>query len=233
MTKILIASNNRDKFSEIVDLILANSSDNLLVNHLASDKLIFAGDLIAKHRKPEAIEDGNSFLENSQIKAKYYGETFGYSAIADDSGFVIPAIDGLPGVYSARFATDKDGKINYSFAFNKIVDLLCLKNQQYRQKFSDNNHNDLFMPVNCYFVCNLTFFDYYRKKSYSFEGKIDGLVASAPRGNNGFGYDPIFIANNQNFTFAEIDPALKNKISHRAIAFRQLQNFLQNYHFHQ
>ena len=204
MDKILIATNNRGKFNEISSLLASFDIE-----------AIFAGNYIDNLKIVEPEETANSFAENSLIKAKYYAKMLNLKAIADDSGFCIELLDGLPGVHSARFAIDDYGAKNFPQAFNKIAEMLENKGiNPYRDK------------IKAYFICNLSLFNPFDETSISFEGRVDGFLSLPPKGSNGFGYDPIFIKQDMQQTFAEIDHDLKESISHRALAFKQLSKFL-------
>ena len=204
MDKILIATNNRGKFNEISSLLASFDIE-----------AIFAGNYIDNLKIVEPEETANSFAENSLIKAKYYAKMLNLKAIADDSGFCIELLDGLPGVHSARFAIDDYGAKNFPQAFNKIAEMLENKGiNPYRDK------------IKAYFICNLSLFNPFDETSISFEGRVDGFLSLPPKGSNGFGYDPIFIKQDMQQTFAEIDHNLKESISHRALAFKQLSKFL-------
>lgn len=197
-SKLLIATNNKGKFSEIETLL-----------HQVNIQAITTFDL--NITEPE--ETGDSFLANSLLKAKYYASKTGLTALADDSGLCIEALDGKPGIHSARFAKNDQGKNDFNMAFEKIFTQLS---------------NSSVDPENyaAYFICNLTIFDPATDFTISFEGRADGKLISPSRGDKGFGYDPIFIKNGMNQTFGEIDPELKDQISHRADAFKKLTNWI-------
>ncbi len=190
--KILIATNNRGKFAEISQLL---KSLNI--------------EAVATFNKniPEPEETGKTFAENSVLKAKYYAKKTNIISLADDSGLCIEAMNGEPGIHSARFAIDELGQKNFTKAFEKIA-----------AKITTNSK--------AHFICNLSLFDPASGFEISFEGRVDGNLTFPPRGNNGFGYDPIFIKEKMNETFGEIDPNLKEKISHRGIAFEKMTNWL-------
>ena len=152
-------------------------------------------------REPEETED--SFTGNALLKARIASKASGLVALADDSGLVVDALGGAPGVYSARWAgPDKD----FSIAMQKIED-----------KLSESTTSDR----RAHFICSLSLvwpddFD------VTVEGRVNGRVVWPPRGNRGFGYDPIFLADGYDLTFGEMDPDQKNAIDHRADAFNQL-----------
>ena len=151
-------------------------------------------------------ETGTTFEENATIKATEIYNLSKMPVIADDSGLIIDSLDGAPGVYSHRFAgpnaTDED-------RINKALTLL--------KDVPDNKRTARFKCVICYI-------DEIGKK-HIFEGTAEGKIALEPRGNNGFGYDPIFICEN-NKTFAELTGEEKNKISHRGRAIEKFVDYL-------
>jgi XTP/dITP diphosphohydrolase len=234
MLPILIATNNSDKFFEISQLFKA-SAENAIPTKLTDFNLVFAGDLIAKNNIGEPVENGDSFAANSLIKAKYYAESFCLNAVADDSGFVIPEIGDLPGVNSARFAIDATGKTNYPLAFEKIQNIIAESHNDLPGADSKTVNKNNNTAISCYFICNLTFYNYNNKSHFSFEGRVDGFLSFPPRGGNGFGYDPIFVpnifSNGSKLTFGEISSKQKNSISHRSLAFSKLKKFLESYNY--
>lgn len=201
--KIIIASNNQGKIREITDLLA-----DLDVEAITPKSL----DAFANFTEPD--ETGDDFETNSLIKAKFYAEKSGLVSLADDSGFCVNDLDGRPGVHSARFALDKNGEKNFAKAFEKIFNQLQEKN-----KSPDKEQ------LKSHFICNLSIYDPNDKFHTSFEGRVNGHL-SRPKGANGFGFDPIFIKEGMNQTFGEIDPDLKNNISHRAMAFKKLTDWL-------
>ncbi len=192
--QILIATNNRGKFSEIAALL-----DSINIKAIATFDFNI--------EEPE--ETGATFEENSLLKARYYAAKTGLVSLADDSGLCVEAMNGAPGIYSARFAKNADGKNDFDSAFKKIA-----------AEITTNSR--------AHFICNLTLFDPKTDFAISFEGRVDGNLIFPPRGNKGFGYDPIFIKDGMNETFGEIDPQLKDQISHRGEAFKKLTKFLAN-----
>jgi XTP/dITP diphosphohydrolase len=199
--KILIASNNQGKIREISELI-----SHLEISALAPK------DCSALQNLQEPAEDGQTFAENSLIKAKFYGQKSQLPALADDSGFCVVDLNNEPGIYSARFAINDNGEKDFPGAFNKIFNKL-------KQKDIDIN------SAKAFFICNLTYYNPATNFAISFEGRVDGTICQ-PIGNKGFGYDPIFIKNDMLSSFAEINPSEKEKISHRGLAFQQFKNWL-------
>ena len=152
---------------------------------------------------PEPVEDGLTFIANAEIKALASAKASGMPALADDSGLEVKGLDGAPGIYSARYAGE--GK-DFNVAMKKIHDELEAKGEV------DKGAN---------FTCALTL-AWPDGHVESFEGKVFGDLVWPMRGEKGFGYDPIFIPTGHDITFAEMEPAEKHAMSHRANAFKQL-----------
>ena len=152
----------------------------------------------------EIIEDGLTFTENALIKARYVARKTGLSVFSDDSGLVVDALNGSPGIFSARFAGE-----NASSAAN-VQKLLKELNDETNRK--------------AHFICVIVLI--YKGKEVVFEGRVDGVIAQAVSGAGGFGYDPVFIPDGNHLTFAELDAAVKNKISHRAQAVKKMIDWL-------
>lgn len=147
---------------------------------------------------PEPEETEKTFEGNAALKARAAALASGEYALADDSGLCVNALGGEPGVYSARWAgPEKD----FNLAMQKVQDAL-----------GDSKDRT------AYFISVLALSDP-QGQVETFEGRIEGTLIWPPRGDKGFGYDPMFIADGMDKTFAEIDPVLKNRISHRARAF--------------
>lgn len=154
----------------------------------------------------EIEETGTTFTENAVLKADSIYKISNLPVVADDSGLEIDALDGKPGVYSHRFAgenaTDNE-------RIDKVLNLM--------KNVPEEKRTARFKTVLCYINDN--------GEKHIFEGKAEGKIGFEPRGNNGFGYDPIFIYNGKN-TFAELTQEEKNKISHRGKATEQFIKFL-------
>ena len=149
-------------------------------------------------------ETGSTLEENSLEKAKYIYDKFGMNCFADDTGLEIDSLDGSPGVYSARYAgLNCNADDNINLVLNKM------------KGFS--NRKATFRTIITLFLDS---------EQFSFEGKIDGKISFEPKGDFGFGYDPIFIPNGFNITFGEMSSLDKNKISHREKAINRLSLFL-------
>lgn len=159
-------------------------------------------------RLPEPEETGASFTENAAIKSESAARLSGHWALADDSGLCVTGLNGAPGIYSARWAEGK----NFAPAFERI-----------RQELSAKHISPT--GASAYFICVLSLTSP-EGKTQSFEGRVDGTLTFPPRGDKGFGYDPIFIPSDGAQTFAEMEPAAKHAISHRARAFDAFTQFL-------
>ncbi len=150
---------------------------------------------------PEPVEDGETFVANALIKSRAAAEASGIPALADDSGLCVHALDGEPGIHSARWAgPDKD----FMMAMGRIEELLGDR-----------------VDRRAHFVCVLAL-SWPDGHDEVFEGAVHGTLEWPPRGEKGFGYDPMFVPEGRNVTFAEMDPDRKHEISHRADAFRKL-----------
>jgi XTP/dITP diphosphohydrolase len=182
---LVIASHNKGKVREIAELLGA------YVTYFPS-----AGAL----NLPEPEETETTFIGNAELKARAAATASGLPALADDSGLVVPALGGAPGIYSARWAgVTKD----FDVAMKRVETELGAGDPS------------------AYFVCALTL-AWPDLHVESVEGRIHGQLVFPGRGDRGFGYDPIFIADGRDVTFAEMDPAEKHGMSHRADAFGQL-----------
>ena len=154
----------------------------------------------------EPEETGKTFEENAKIKSSEATRLSNLPAIGDDSGLAISTLGGKPGIYSARWAgPDK----NFILAFDKIFQVLS-KRKKHKAEFI------------CAIALSQPTADGFRTKTCI--GRISGSISWPPRGNKGFGYDPIFTPHGYDITFSEMEPNLKDKISHRALAFKQLIN---------
>jgi XTP/dITP diphosphohydrolase len=152
---------------------------------------------------PEPEETGLTFAANAELKARAAAEASGHPALADDSGLAVDALDGAPGIYSARWAGPaKDFRI----AIARVEKELAEKSVR---------------DAKAHFVCALSL-AMPQGPMQTFLGEVHGRLAFPPRGDKGFGYDPIFIADGMAQTFGEIEPGAKHAISHRAKAFEKL-----------
>ena len=191
MSRLIIASNNAHKLSEI-EAVLQTKAIDLPVLGLK--------DL---PQQPEVVEDGDSFLANARKKALTIASLYPTDyVLADDSGLVIPALNGEPGVYSARYAGDHDDAANNKKVLTKLQDV------QGAQRAA-------------YFTTVMVLVGPNRPELVT-QGRVDGFITQHPHGQNGFGYDPIFWLADANATMAEISASQKNAISHRGRALAEL-----------
>ncbi len=155
--------------------------------------------------EPEETED--SFAGNALIKARFAAEGTGLPALSDDSGLCVDALDGAPGVYTADWAETPDGR-DWMLAMTKVEDKLKALGPDVSRAAQ--------------FICTLALV-WPDGKEETFEGVMPGSLTWPPRGRLGFGYDPVFVPEGYDITFAEMDPAEKQAISHRARAFAKLK----------
>ena len=156
-------------------------------------------------------EDGQTFEENSIIKSKYFSKKTKLICLADDSGLEIDILDKSPGIYSARWGGKKG---DFKKAINKVYKELSKKDKNWKHK-----------KIKARFICALSI-SYLDKKIASVLGKVEGYISVNPKGENGFGYDPIFIPKNKRKTFGEMSSLQKYKIDHRYVAFKKIKKFL-------
>jgi XTP/dITP diphosphohydrolase len=154
---------------------------------------------------PEPKEDGTSFLENAMIKARAAFEHTGLPSIADDSGIAVEILGGAPGIFSARWAGGRDNVQNRQLLLSQLEDV----------RDEDRAAS---------FVCTIAMVT--ADGEVSFTGIWPGRVARQEQGANGFGYDPVFIPEGFEVTAAELEPEVKNALSHRSLALAQLANYL-------
>lgn len=185
---LVVASHNAGKLREIRELLLPFGLH-----------VVGAGEL--ELEEPEETED--SFAGNAELKARAAADATGHIALSDDSGLAVAALDGAPGIYSARWA---GGSKDFAVAMARI-----------ERELKEKNATDF----SAKFVCALSLAAPHGAVQ-TFEGEVQGTLTFPPRGANGFGYDPIFIATGMTQTFGEIDPVLKHGMSHRARAFAKL-----------
>ena len=156
------------------------------------------------------IENGKSFDENSLIKARYYSKKSKMTCLSDDSGLEIDILEGNPGIYSARWGGKKG---NFIKAMNRVFKELGKKDKNWKNK-----------KIKARFICALTIYGPNQKTINSI-GKIEGYISPSMKGENGFGYDPIFIPEGKKITFGEMKPLQKYKMDHRFKAFKKIKKF--------
>lgn len=165
-------------------------------------EVVAAGDL----GLPEPVETEDNFAGNALIKAHSAARGSGLTALADDSGLCVDALGGAPGVYTADWAETPTGR-DWTLAMTKVEDLLAAHGPGVSRA--------------AYFICTLAL-AWPDGETAVFEGRCSGSLVWPPRGDRGFGYDPVFVADGMRETFAQIDPAAKHAMSHRAVAFAKL-----------
>jgi XTP/dITP diphosphohydrolase len=156
-------------------------------------------------------EDGLTFEENSIIKSKHFSKKTKLICLADDSGLEIDLLNKAPGIYSARWG-GKNG--DFKKAINRVYRNLFRIDKNWQSK-----------KIKARFICALSIYNL-DKKIASVQGKIEGFISNEPKGNNGFGYDPIFVPKNKKETFGEMKSSEKYKIDHRFEAFKKIKKFL-------
>ena len=191
--KLVIATHNPGKLREIAALI-----EPLGIACVGAEELGL----------PEPEEIGVTFVDNADLKAREAADLTGLPALADDSGLAVDALHGKPGIFSARWAEDSDGKRDWDRAMQKVW-------SEIEQSGPDASHD-------AHFACALSLAWPNDGQTEAFEGRVDGKLVWPPRGDKGFGYDPMFVPAGREETFGEMDPELKHQISHRADAFRKL-----------
>lgn len=189
MTKIVLASNNKNKHKEFSELLKDSGLE-----------------LVRADEKIEVNETGESFLENARLKAHAWSLKTGCKALADDSGILVRALSWLPGVRSARIVEGSDEDRN-----NWLLESLGESADRYAE-----------------YAASVVLCDAREGWTIETEARCGGEIATSPRGNNGFGYDPIFIPRGYSQTFGELSEDVKMKISHRALAVRHLLRKIQD-----
>lgn len=189
--KLVFATNNAHKLEEVREVV-KDSIDLLSLSDIGCND--------------DIAETGETLEDNALIKARYIKEKYGYDCFGDDTGLEVEALNGAPGVYSARYAGDgHDSEANMKKILNELDGIV--------------NRKACFRTVIALVLDG---------KEYLFEGKVDGDIMTSKSGNTGFGYDPIFRPQGYSQTFAELGMVVKNEISHRAIAVKKLYKFLIN-----
>ncbi len=185
---LVIATRNKGKTAEIRDLL-----DNFPVTIKNLDDF---GPI------PEVVEDGETFDDNAYKKASFTARVLGYPALADDSGLIVDALDGAPGVHSARYAgPDATDEVRYQKLLKELE--------------NEPNRKAAFMCVISIAVP--------AGAALTYEGRCEGLIANAPSGDQGFGYDPVFFYPPLEKTFAELTMSEKSGISHRGKALQEIR----------
>lgn len=189
--KLVFATNNTHKLEEVREVV-KDTFEILSLKDINCNE--------------DVDETGTTLEENALIKARYVKEKYGYDCFGDDTGLEVDALNGAPGVYSARYAGgDHDSKANIRKLLKELDNISDRKAQ--------------FRSVVALIIDG---------KEYLFEGKIKGSIITEEKGTAGFGYDPIFMPEGYNQTFAELGNEIKNDVSHRALAVKALCQFLKS-----
>jgi XTP/dITP diphosphohydrolase len=191
--KLVVATHNAGKVVEIAALLKPLGIETVSAGELGL---------------PEPEETGLTFQANAELKALASATASGLPALADDSGLAVAALNGEPGIYSARWAETENGR-DFDHAMRLVEDQLQAKGATTPDKRG------------AYFVAALTL-AWPDGHTETFESHFHGSLVWPPRGKNGFGYDPMFLPNGHSLTCGEMDPEQKHAISHRALAFAQL-----------
>ena len=157
------------------------------------------------------VENGKTFEDNSIIKSKYFSKKTNLPCLADDSGLEIDILDKAPGIYSARWGGKNS---DFNKAIKRVYKELDKKDKNWKKK-----------KIKARFVCSLSI-SYLEKLIACVRDKVEGTISTEPKGNNGFGYDPIFIPNGKKLTFGEMSSKTKYKMDHRFNAFNKIKKFL-------
>jgi XTP/dITP diphosphohydrolase len=193
-SELLVATNNAGKVRELARLLAEMPLRLRLLSEF--------GDI------PEAVESGATFAENAMLKATHYSALSGLFTLSDDSGLVVDALGGRPGVYSARYVGPR---ATYAERMSRLLEELAAAGDAERR---------------ARFVCVIAVADPSTGEVKTFEGVCEGRIAHAPRGTGGFGYDPVFVPEGHAQTFGELPDEIKQRISHRARALAKAARFL-------
>lgn len=201
--KIVFATNNQHKLQEIRD-ILGSDYEVVSLKEIGCDV--------------DIPETGNTLEENALQKAQYVYDHYHLSCFADDTGLEVEALDGAPGVHSARYAegTDHDSEANMAKLLREL-DGKENRKARFRTVISYIEKKDV-CPCGCTSI----------KKIHQFDGIVEGHIATEKQGTEGFGYDPIFVPEGYDQSFAQLGEEIKNSISHRARAVAKLAEYLKN-----
>ena len=191
--KLVIATHNAGKLREIAALV-----EPFGISCVGAEEL----DL------PEPDEIGNTFADNADLKAREAADLSGLPALADDSGLCVDALHGRPGIFSARWAEDSEGKRDWFRAMERV--------------WREVEATEPDAAPAAHFACSLAIAWPNDGQAETFDGRVDGILVWPPRGERGFGYDPMFVPQGYEQTFGELEPELKHSISHRADAFQKL-----------
>ncbi|MEE9346994.1 MAG: RdgB/HAM1 family non-canonical purine NTP pyrophosphatase [Robiginitomaculum sp.] len=193
-TKIVVASHNQGKIREIRELLAPFGIETVSAGELGL---------------ADVEETGTTFAANAELKARYAAKMSGLPSLSDDSGLAVDSLDGAPGIYSARWTQDEGGNRDWALGMQRVRDAM---------------RQDADGVKTARFICALTLAiaDGDTFKTHTYLGKVEGKITWPPRGDMGFGYDPIFQPLGHDISFGQMAPAEKHAMSHRADAFKQL-----------
>lgn len=189
MSRLVLASGNAKKLKEL-SAVLADLGVDVVPQ--------------SAFNVTDAVEDGDSFVANALIKARHAARATGLPAVADDSGLCVDALDGAPGVYSARYAGEGAGDAANNAKLLQALDGVADRNAHYVCVIAYVRDADDDAPIVC-------------------EGRWHGEIGLAPAGDGGFGYDPLFVVPTHGCTAAQLDYSEKNRLSHRGIALAEFK----------
>ena len=196
---------------KIKEIIIGSNNQGKLreISHLLPKSYVITTPKEYGFKSP--VDNVKNFLENSLIKARFFSKKSNKICIADDSGLEIDILNKKPGIFSSRWGGKKS---DFGLAISKVFKELSKVDQNWYSK-----------KINARFICALTIYGL-KKRPIQSIGIIEGTISKKKLGTNGFGYDPIFIPRGKKITFGQMKPTLKNKIDHRARAFRKIKKFL-------
>ncbi len=198
MRRVIIASNNKNKVKEISMILQNPNCEFLTLNEAGIES--------------DPVEDADTFAGNALIKARAaFEKSAGVAILADDSGLMVDALGGAPGVFSARFAGEgADDDANNALLLEKLSDVPADRR-------------------GARFVCTMVLIDE-EGDEHICEGSVEGMIGFSPKGDNGFGYDPLFYPEELggDVSFSEVDDNVKNSLSHRARALDEVKSILFN-----
>ena len=193
----------------MTDLIFATSNQNKIIE--VQQKFDYENcdiKILPVEQPFNPVENGKTFIENSYIKAVAAAKKMNNIAFADDTGLCVKALNGRPGIYSARYAGKDESKIEK--LLNELKECKTLEERE------------------AYFACAITLVNKKGEILFSYESKFEGYIDFSPKGEQGFGYDPIFKVKGLNKNLAELTLPEKNQISHRALALTEFIKWLKN-----
>jgi XTP/dITP diphosphohydrolase len=201
MKKIVLATRNKDKTKEIKDIFERLKLDIEILSILNFPNI------------PEVEEDGKTLKENAKKKAKVVGDITGLPTLSEDTGLFVDYLNGAPGVYSSRYADTDPKKHTATYEDNYKKLLKELEGVPWEKRTAK-------------FVCTACLYIPQKNKCYTRTAEVKGFITFSPKGDNGFGYDPVFFYPPKQKTFAELSSEEKNSISHRFLAIKKIVSLI-------